>query len=260
MKQHNYIMITRPAHQAGHLAEEINTAGGNSFLFPTLDINAVKLSQQDQQKIQQINQFDIVIFISPNAVEYGLSQILTCTDLSDSVALATIGQASAKALYGKLGKQPDIVPVENFNSEGLLATQAMQNVSNKRILIIRGNGGREHLKQTLQQRGAFVEYLNIYQRVKPASNSTDLVQYLQNNQIAAIVITSAEILKNLVEMTPEKVISQLYQVPLLLINKRLVDIAKDAGFKNKLLVATEADDNAIIDSLKINHLLPYQDI
>lgn len=256
MDQQHYIMITRPAHQAGQLAEGINAAGGVTFLFPTLDISPVELSQQDQEKIQQINQFDIVIFISPNAVEYGLSQILTNTDLSDSVVLATIGQASAKALYDKLGKQPDIVPEENFNSEGLLATQAMQNVTNKRILIVRGNGGREHLKQTLQQRGAFVEYLNIYQRVKPATNTTDLEQYLQNNQIAAIVITSAEILKNLVEMTPEKVTSQLYQVPLLLINKRLIDIAKKAGFKNKLLVATEADDNAIIKSLKNNHLLP----
>lgn len=51
-------------------------------------------------------------------------------------------------------------------------------------------------------------------------------------------------------MTPEEVTSQLLQVPLLLINNRLTDIAKEAGFNNKLLVAAEANDDAIIDSLK----------
>lgn len=253
MKQR--IMITRPAHQAGKLAQGIKTAGGETFLFPTLDILSAQLSGADKEKIQHIKQFDIIIFISSNAVEHGLNHIQATTELPEKILLATIGQGSAKTLKARLGKQPDIVPEKNFNSEGLLATAAMQNVTNKRILIIRGNDGREHLKQTLQQRGALVEYINVYQRIKPATNTSDLEQYLQNNQIAAIVITSAEGLKNLLELTPEKVTPQLLQVPLLLINKRLVDIAKKAGFNSKLFVATAASDDAIIESLKENYLL-----
>lgn len=249
------IMITRPAHQAGGLADDIEAAGGSPFLFPTLEINANELSAQDKEKIAQIAQFDIIIFISPNAVEHGLNQIQTIGNLPDNILLATIGQGSAKSLNNILGKKPDICPDKNFNSEGLLETDAMQNVANKRILIIRGNGGREHLKKTLQQRGALVEYLNVYQRVKPKINCAELEQYLQNNEIAVIVITSAESLKNLVELTPEKVILRLLDLPLLLINKRLVDIANQAGFKNKLVVATEASDKAIFKTLKENNLL-----
>jgi len=188
-------------------------------------------------------------------VEHGLDHIQANTELPEDVLLATIGQGSAKALNVRLKKQPDISPEENFNSEGLLATVAMQNVTNKRILIIRGNGGREHLKQALQQRGAFVEYLNVYQRIKPETNTSDLEQYLRNNQIAAIVITSAESIKNLLEMAPENVTSLLLQVPLLLINKRVANIAKEAGFNNKLFVTTKASDDAIIESLKKNTLL-----
>lgn len=248
-------MITRPAHQAGNLAEGIKNAGGKAFLFPTLDICTAKLTAEDKEKIQQINQFDIIIFISPNAVEHGLKQIQAITDLPHNILLATIGQGSAKALNNKLGKQPDISPKENFNSEGLLATEAMQNVANKRILIIRGNGGREHLKQVLQQRGALVDYLKVYQRIKPEIDSSDLEQYLQNNEIAVIVITSTESLKNLLELTPEKVTSNLLQLPLLLINKRLIDVADKAGFTNKLIVATEASDEAIIKTLIENNLL-----
>ena len=250
-----YIVITRPKLQADGLARGIKAADGHVLLFPTLEIAPAQLTLAEKEKIQHINEFDIIIFISPNAVEHGLNHIQLLTELSEQTLLATIGQGSAKTLNTRLGKQPDIVPEENFSSEGLLATEAMQNVSNKRILIFRGDGGREHLKQTLQKRGALVEYINVYQRLKPATNTSDLEQYLQNNQIAAIVITSAENLKNLLEMTPENTTSLLLQVPLLLINKRLVEIAKEAGFINKLFVATKASDDAIIESLKDNSLL-----
>ena len=248
------IMITRPAHQAGKLADEIAAAGGLSFLFPTLEICPTELSTENKQKIQHITQYDIIIFISPNAIEHGLDQIQSLIDLPDALQLATIGQGSAKALKNKLGKNPDICPKENFNSEGLLATAEMQNLKDKRILIVRGNGGREYLKQTLEQRGASVDYLNVYQRIKPIIDSTELEQYLQNNEIAVIVITSAESLKNLVELTPKKAILRLLQTPLLLINKRLVAAANNAGFENKLFVSTEASDEAIIETLKENNL------
>ena len=250
-----YIVITRPKLQADGLAQGIKVADGHVLLFPTLEIVPVQLAQTDIEKIQHLNEIDIIIFISSNAVEHGLNHIQALTDLPEQTLLATIGTGSAKTLNTKLGKHPDIVPEENFSSEGLLATAAMQNVSNKRILIIRGDGGREHLKQTLQKRGALVEYINVYQRLKPATSTSDLEQYLQNNQIAAIVITSAESLKNLLEMIPNKAKSLLLQVPLLLINKRLVEIAKETGFINKLFVATKASDDAIIESLKDNSLL-----
>jgi len=249
------IVITRPAHQADSLIEGIKAAGGDVILFPTLDILAHTLEQEDKELIQQINHYDIIIFISPNAVEHGLTQIQAISTLPSTAQLATIGQSSAKSLFNRLGKQPDIVPTDNFNSEGLLETKALQDVSNKKILIIRGDGGREHLRQTLQQRGATVDYLSVYQRIKPASNNAELEQHLQNNQIAVIVITSAEGLKNLVEMITEKMRKLLLQTPLLLINHRLVAVAKELGFKGDLFIATQASDDAIIKTLQHKKLL-----
>ena len=249
------IMITRPAHQAKGLTQGIQSQGGDVFLFPTLDIQPSEPSPQNDKLIAHINQFNMIIFISPNAVEHGINKITATSNLSESVLLATIGQGSAKALEAKLGKPADIVPKKNFNSEGLLLTNEMQNVEGKHILIIRGNGGREHLKQELEKRGAVVEYLTAYQRIKPQQKSDKLEQYLQNNLIAAIVITSAESLKNLLEMSPGKVTKQLLHVPLLLINQRLVSIANEIGFNSKLIVADEASDESIIHSLKQNNLI-----
>jgi uroporphyrinogen-III synthase len=253
MKQ--LIVITRPAHQTRALARGIKAAGGEVVVFPTLDIIPAPLSDENKKLLLQLNEVDIIIFISPNAVEHGLTQIQSVGKLPDSIQLATIGQGSAKSLHERLGKQPDIVPDENFNSEGLLANAALQNVADKRILIIRGDGGREHLKQTLLQRGARVDYLNVYQRIKPAKVSGELEQHLQNKRIAAIVITSAEGLKNMLEMVDQSVQNQLLHIPLLLINQRLVASAKDLGFKGDLFIATQASDNAIIETLQQNHLL-----
>ena len=245
-------MVTRPVHQAAHLAEGIKMAGGEPFIFPTISILPTPLSTSDKKRLQDIKQFDIIVFISPNAVEFGLNHIVK---LPENTRLATIGGGSAKALEKKLGRRPDISPKENFNSEGLLATPEMQDVQNKHILIIRGQGGREHLKQTLEQRGADVEYLNVYQREKPKTNSHDYEQYLQNNELAAIVITSAESLKNLLALTPKEVRPQLLRVPLMLINQRIVSHAKEAGFGDEIYLATQASDDAIIKALEDHHLI-----
>ena len=129
------IVITRPAHQAAALAEGIHAAGGDVLLFPTLDIAVNPPTQENKDIIEKINDIDIIIFISQNAVEHGLNQIQAITSLPESVQLATIGQGSARSVHAKLGRQPDIVPKEDFNSEGLLALPAMGNVANKRILI-----------------------------------------------------------------------------------------------------------------------------
>jgi uroporphyrinogen-III synthase len=256
MSAAKHIVITRPAHQAGPLIAAIKAAGGLHLLFPTLEIESTPLTPDDKNILQQVNDYDIIIFISPNAVEYGLSQINTHTSLNDKPLIATIGPGSAAALNSRLGKIPDITPQEDFNSEGLLATQAMQNVANKRILIIRGNAGREHLKESLEQRGATVNYLNVYRRTRPQIPTKDLEQQLQNKQIAAIVITSATSIKNLLEMVPATFLNTLLQVPLVLINDRLIKFALEAGFTNELLVAAAASDEAIVETLIQNKLLP----
>jgi len=249
------IVITRPAHQANLLVNGIKAAAGEVCLFPTLDISPVTLTPTDKQHLQNINDYDIIIFISPNAVEYGLKHIENASSITDKTVLATIGKSSANQLAKRLGRLADIVPDSEFNSEGLLATAAMKNVSDKNILIVRGNAGREHLKDSLQQRGAKVDYLSVYQRTQPDTSSAEIEQHLQNNQIAAIVITSATSLKNMLEMVPEKAHASLLKIPLVLINKRLSDVAESLGFAGPFYIASQASDEAIVAVLKKHKLL-----
>ncbi len=247
-----YIVVTRPAHQAEALAKGIEAAGGEVLRLPVTEITAAEPEQLDPAITGQLAQYDIIFFISANAVNIGCDLLPALCQLPARVKMASVGKATARALEARCGRKADIVPEQTYNTEALLALPALQKVAGQRILIVRGNGGRELLADSLRQRGASVDYLEVYRRSRASSDTRPLQQYLQKKQIAAIVITSAENLQNLLDMLPEATQVDLKQVPLLLINPRLVSIAQQAGFCGSLWVAAAASDSAIIDALKQN--------
>ncbi|MFK5915267.1 MAG: uroporphyrinogen-III synthase [Woeseiaceae bacterium] len=249
----NMIMITRPAHQAVALTEMIQSHHAAVFLFPTIEIiprRASSFSKKESKVL--LKSFDIAVFISANAIEHGLNLF---PQLKNTPLLATIGDSSAQALNKKIGRQPDITPSEQFNSEGLLACPALQDVSNKHIIIVRGNGGREVLKEELERRGAEVCYIEAYQRAKAQPDIPQFEHYLQNNSIEAIVITSAESLRNLVELTPQASVQNVLKIPLIIMNQRLVAIAKELGFTQEQVIAKSASDQGIVETLKEHKFL-----
>ena len=69
------ILVTRPAHQAGNLAATIRAAGGTPVLFPVLEIRDVKDPLPLLDLIARLDEFDLAVFVSPNAVEKGLDAV-----------------------------------------------------------------------------------------------------------------------------------------------------------------------------------------
>ncbi len=150
------VLLTRPRHQAGELAAAIAAAGGRVIDFPVMDIVG-RDRRAVEADLDSVGESDIVIFVSANAVRHGLSAA------RGGARLAAIGAATAAALEAA-GRRVDILPVAGFDSEALLAEPALVAVGGRRILIVRGNGGRELLGDTLRQRGARVDYLAVYER------------------------------------------------------------------------------------------------
>jgi len=147
------IAVTRPRDQAARLARHIEQAGGIPLLFPLLDIAPAQDQRVLREQISRLAEFDLAIFISPNAVQYGMAAIRAAGELPQKLKIATVGQGSAKALR-ELGIAEVIAPAERFDSEGLLALPELQHVAGWRVLILRGDGGRELLGDTLRARGA----------------------------------------------------------------------------------------------------------
>ncbi len=239
------ILVTRPAHQAEPLCRLIEASGGHPLRLPSLLIKDCSTLPQVEHRLAQLSSYQIAIFISPNAVNFGLDAIERCGGMVDSLLLATVGKGSARALQQRLGRKPDLLPGGSYDSEALLELEPLQHVSGKHILIVRGSGGRELLAETLRQRGAVVDYAEVYRRACPPAPASS--EWLESADI--ITATSGEALQNLLTMTPEPLRDKLLTKPLVVISRRCAELARQLGFVQHPLITPLAGDEAIVETL-----------
>lgn len=242
------VLVTRPQHQAGHLSQLIAARGGIPVLLPTIAIAPIDDAAAIAAGFVTSNKYKWLIFISANAVNFA-AQAIGGKIKAFSESVAAIGQSTAKAL-AEVGLNVDLVAPPPHNSEALLATTAMQQVAGQRILIIRGEGGRDELANILGSRGAQVDYLNVYRRIVPATDCAPVDALLAKNGLDVITVTSGEALNNLFVMIDENHHQRLLQIPLVVISERVKQLAAAKGFSH-IAVANNPSDEAIIEMVII---------
>lgn len=242
------VVITRPSHQAVPLVQRIQQSGGNVIEFPVLFIEAPAHPEEAEEILRDLANYDLAIFISANAVEYGLRIAAPFGAWPATLPVAAVGAATARMLE-EHQLNVAIVPVRGFNSEALLACPEMHNVSGKRIIIFRGEGGRELLAQTLRQRGASVRYVEVYRRAKPAIDPEPLFEAWSRNAVNAIVVTSNEGLQNLFDLVGVAGQSNLRNTLLLVMSERAVELARQLGFTVPPCVVSPVSDEAVFQML-----------
>lgn len=231
-----HIVVTRPAEQAAHFAAAITAAGGIAVLFPVLTIEAIENKQPLLDIAARLDAFDLAVFVSPNAVNHSLTALRALRPWPARLRVATIGKSSEREL-ARFGMTDVIAPVERFDSEALLALPELQDMSGKRVVIFRGNGGRELLGDTLMERGATLEYVSCYRRGIPRLDATPLLQAWARHELDAITMTSSEGLRNLFAMVGEAGRSWLQQTPLFVPHARIVEEARKLGMQHILPTA-----------------------
>lgn len=246
------ILVTRPAHQAGELADRIHAAGGVPILFPVLEILDTTNQRPLQEVIDRLDEFDLAIFISPNAVDKAMKRIGARRTLPTRLKIAAVGQGTAKEL-GNFGVNEVIAPTTRFDSEALLDTPELTRVEGKRVVIFRGDRGRELLGETLRKRGAILEYVECYRRAKPNSDIAPLLLAWASGKLNAITITSSEGLRNLCEMAGDSGQALLKKTPLFASHERIVQAATKLGFTRVIL--TPAGDDGLMEGL-LNYFRP----
>lgn len=195
-----HVVITRPLGQAGKLQTLVAERGGEAVLFPLIAISALQDYSAFDASIADLAQYDWVIFISSNAVQYGMPRVLKAMDgLPEKLQFAAIGPVTAAEL-GRFGVRQVLTPQDRFDSEALLALPQMQAVQGKKCMIVRGIGGREVLAKTLTARGATVAFAECYQRVNPQTGANVLQTLWQNKQLDALVVTSSEAMRHLIDL------------------------------------------------------------
>lgn len=241
------VLVTRPAHQAGHFYDQLLAAGAQPKLFPLISIQPVATAPASLRQIMTPPHnpaYDWVIFISANAVELGLNLVHDTTGLTH-LKLGAIGKQTAAVLQ-RYGLTATVTPEQGFTSEDFLAHDELQNLVGQHVLIVRGESGRELLADTLKQRGAEVSYAQVYQR-KAMGSAAVLKQLHAQQQLDIICITSREILQNLLQLLPAE--TWIYQQTLLVGSERIAAYAQQLGFNNSIIVATSPTDDAMLAAL-----------
>ena len=236
------ILVTRPARQAAGIATRIAALGGTPIVFPAIvilppaDPAPLALAQASLAK------YEVAIFVSANAAEYGVPDPARWP--ASLVAVAP-GPGTAEALAA-VGIAPARIPATTFDSAGMLALPELADVRDKRIVIFRGDGGREELGEALRARGATVDFVACYRRARPASGAEGLHDAFRAGRIDAVTITSSEGLDNLWALADAVSRTAWRGCPTFVPHPRIADHARGLGLS---VVETAGSDAGLVAGL-----------
>jgi len=221
------VLLTRPGPRGDVLARALEACGVVTAALDVLRFDPLTLSDTARTALLDLDLFHGVIVVSPQAATCLAEAIASYwPQLPQGVRFYAVGEATAQTLYAELGV-PAVIPsgASAENSEALLEVASLKAVAGKRLLLARGESGRELLRERLRERGAEVEAVSLYRRrYCPPSPPRDA--WLESGDFAALVVTSGEILQHLVTWCGPVALNQ----PLIVSSPRLATLAGTLGF------------------------------
>ncbi len=241
--------MTRPSGQEGALLASLEKAGYAAYHQPLLELQgSERLPEGQRQHVIDLDLYQHVIFISGNAVRYGMAEIEHYwPQLPVGITWYGVGSSTARLLE-QHGLQP-VSPASEMTSEGLLSLPQLQSVGDQRVLIVKGEGGRSTLQQALRGRGAHVDRLECYRRCRPRLESGQLAARLAAWRIDVVLISSGEGLENFVALLSTEETTNFRDMCLVVPSARVAQLADAAGFAS-VVTAANASDTAMLQALE----------
>jgi len=263
------VLVTRPAHQAGNLCRLLQDAGAAVERYPGLEIEFLPVTAERRALLERLPQQALLVFTSLNAVT-GLRDLLAhqALPLPRHIPCAAVGRRTGSALE-QLGMQHISVAPAPYTSEALMTCGVMQPPAQsgnaaghtaapadadhgRRCMVISGAGGRGVLAETLRQQGGRVSVLEVYRRIPPTADPSPLRAWLHQNLQSAsegvIVVTSGEILDNLLMLAGQSAHQALLTANLVTVSGRVRDLARQRGFTGTITLS-EPNDAAMVRSV-----------
>ncbi len=239
-------LVTRPQPGNAELCDRITAAGGKALAWPAIEVSPLPLSVSSQQALKQLTEYTGVIFVSVNAVTYGINYLLSAANASTSLQWLAVGKTTAQALH----KQGIIAeyPRQTASSEALLALPQLRSGQGQRWLIVRGESGRELLAETLRSRGAQVDYLAAYQTSSMPFPAISPRSFLRHHSVTVIIFTSMALIEVFLRYWDGSA-AELFQLPIVVVSERMQREATALGF-GKIYLATSAYPEHILSCLQ----------
>jgi uroporphyrinogen-III synthase len=241
------VLVTRPEQQAMPLCRLLEAQGASTHRLAAIEVQPLGARREMAARLGSLADFDLIIFTSTNAVRFGASLLDQKRDLS----LAALGPATARAL-NQAGYRVAVQPSETFDSESLLRHSRLEHPVGRRILIIKGSGGRPFLEQELRTRGAQVTAVDVYRRVPAAPSDAALAGLLDSftaGAVQVITATSLEIAGNLLKVATPGLRSEFERAHWLVPGERIAAGVRDLGLSAPLLRAESAEDQDLVTAL-----------
>lgn len=244
------ILVTRPSPAGEQLVSRLRTLGQVAWSFPLIEFSPGRELPTLFDHLSTLQEGDLVFALSQHAVEFAhahLQQHAHTWPIAPHYF--AIGRTTALALHTVSGIDVRY-PLDREISEVLLQLPELQTIAGKRALILRGNGGRELLGETLTARGADVTFCECYQRCAKYYDGAQEAMRWKARGVNTLVITSGEMLHQLWSLVPEWYRDNwLLRCRLLVVSERLANLARELGWQD-ILIAENADNDALLRALQ----------
>ncbi|KAF1054540.1 MAG: Uroporphyrinogen-III synthase [Stenotrophomonas maltophilia] len=244
------LLLTRPEAECQALAASLAEQGVGSASLPLLAIDPLDETPEQRTQVLDLDRYCAVVVVSKSSAQLGLERVdRYWPQPPANQAWFAVGAATAAILedYGLSAHYP----AEGDNSEALLAEPALARalqVADPRVLIMRGEGGREFLAEQLRGQGVQVDYLELYRRRLPVYTPGELLRRIQDEALNAIVVSSGQGLENLQQLAAADW-PQVASMPLFVPSARVAERARQAGAQ-RVIDCRGASAAALLEALR----------
>ena len=231
------VIVTRAREQAGELAHELEDAGLEPVLVPTIAVEVEAPGGELDRRAAQLDRYAWVVITSAN----GARAILAAAHVSVSAEAprwAAIGPATGRVLKS-VGVEIAFQP--RLSSSSALAAELPIRPGD-RVLVVRGDLADAELATALRARGAEADDVVAYRTLEAPDDSRILLRRaLTEGPIAAVVFTSGSTVRGLMTLAAAASVD-VTSVPAVCIGPETADVARAAGFR--LVLVSPSPDAA----------------
>jgi uroporphyrinogen-III synthase len=223
------LLLTRPADESAALSGVLAEQGIFSSCLPLLEIAPIEASDTMREVIQRLDRYCAVIVVSKPAARIGIELLRPQGTHPPHLKWFTVGAATAQILEDT-GLDVSF-PAEGDDSEALLELPELREAISRpdpRVLILRGEGGRELLAERLRELGASVDYLELYRRGLPHYATAELPDRIEAERLNGLVVSSGQGFEHLHQLAGDAW-PRLAQLPLFVPSPRVAELARAAG-------------------------------
>ncbi|POA29521.1 MULTISPECIES: uroporphyrinogen-III synthase [unclassified Pseudomonas] len=223
------LLLTRPVDDSAMLTDILAEKGIFSSSLPLLEIEPTPVSETMREVIQGMDRYCAVIVVSKPAARIGVDLLDRYCSQSLRLKWFSVGAATAQILQDH-GLDVSF-PVEGDDSEALLELTPLREAiarPDARVLIMRGEGGRELLAERLREQGASVDYLELYRRGLPRYAEGALPERIQAERLNGVVVSSGQGFEHLRQLAGSAW-PELARLPLFVPSPRVAEMALAAG-------------------------------